>query len=140
MRPLAAALLVLVASGASGQDLSLRLPASLGTPAEVYDDPPLATRLTPEAYGAAADDWLGRDKALHLGVSFGLTVGAHAALREGSDVEVAAARPLAAGFALGLGLAKELADERRQRRPLFSWKDLAADALGVALGVAAVSL
>lgn len=136
MRPLAVAVLLLVAYGARGQDYAVRLPAPFGSPAATLDTPPLAARIAPEA----ADDWLGADKAKHLGASFGLAVGAHVALTEGGEVEPAAARPLAAGFALGLGLAKELADERRQRQPLFSWKDLAADALGVALGVAVVSL
>lgn len=126
-------LFVLVAVGAASSSRAqeaeaYRLPASFGSPADTLDAPP------------PRDPWLGRDKALHAGASFGLAVGAHLALTEGAGMDHEAAVPLAAGFALAAGLAKEYADERRTRRPLFSWRDLAADAVGVGLAIAVVSL
>ena len=144
----AAALAVTVGPNAKAQALSYRLPPALA-------DPPQADTLASgadrtEALGAArarghaeareADDWFGRDKLYHLGASFGLALGAHVALTEGAGMERPAAAPMAAGFALSLGLAKEYADRQRPRNPLFSWKDLAADALGAALGVAVAGL
>ena len=109
------------------RDFGYRLPPEYGTPADTLARAP-------------RDEWLGRDKAYHVGVSFGLAVGAHVALTEGLGVEPEGARPLAAGLALMVGVAKEYADRQRQRHPLFSWKDLTADALGVALGVAVTTL
>ena len=146
-RPLALATLaaasfaLAVVPNARAQVLAYRLPPEIAEPPEPSGGlgvEPLASEagLSPRE----ADDWLGRDKLYHLGASFGLALGAHVALTEGAGMEAEAARPLAAGFALGIGLAKEYADERRPRRPLFSWKDLAADAAGVALGIAVASL
>ncbi|MEM6327373.1 MAG: hypothetical protein AAF791_09675 [Bacteroidota bacterium] len=111
-----------------GPALGYRLPASLGAPADTLELPP------------PRDPWLGRDKAFHAGASFGLTLGAHVVLTEAVGMEADAAIPFAAGVALGAGLAKEYADERRTRQPFFSWRDLAADALGVGLAVVVVSL
>ncbi|MEM1054155.1 MAG: hypothetical protein AAGI52_01410 [Bacteroidota bacterium] len=112
------------------QDLTYRLPAHLGVPAEA------------ERVGEhhQRDDWLGRDKAYHVGATFGITLGAYVAYREGLGMEPEASVPFAALTAFGVGIAKEEADSRRARRPLYSWKDLAADALGAALGAALVSL
>ncbi len=79
------------------------------------------------------DEWLGRDKALHAGGSFLLTLSAQYVLVSKAERSERGALPLSATAALGLGLAKEVFDSRRGRFPLFSWRDLAADALGVAL-------
>ncbi|HIG75014.1 MAG TPA: hypothetical protein EYQ24_10680 [Bacteroidetes bacterium] len=130
----AASLAITVLPNARAQVLSYRLPADL-------DDAPERER--PPADDLALvqrDDWLGRDKAYHAGATFGLTLGAHVALTEGVGMEREAALPFAAMAVLGVGLAKEVADSRRAYRPLFSWKDLAADAFGAAVGVAVVSL
>lgn len=80
------------------------------------------------------DDWLGRDKALHVGASFLLTLSGQYMLTDKAEMTNAAALPLAAGAALALGLAKEVADSRRTVGPHFSLRDLAADVLGVAVG------
>lgn len=96
---------------------------------------PLASAAPPPA-----DRWLARDKAMHLGASFGIALGGYLVLTEGAGLDRTPARPLAAGAALAAGLAKEYADERRTRHPLFSWKDLAADAAGVALALAVTTL
>ena len=85
------------------------------------------------------DRWLGRDKRLHAGASFALTLGGQLALTEGSGLAADRALPLAAGTALALGVMKELTDRRRARNPVFSWRDLVADAVGVAAAAALVA-
>ena len=96
-----------------------------------------APRLAPaDTTGAPPDDWFGRDKALHVGASFLLTLSGQYVLIEKADLSNERALPVSAGVALALGLAKEVADSQRTRHPLFSWRDLAADAAGVALASA----
>ncbi len=80
------------------------------------------------------DDWLGYDKALHFSASFLLTLSGQYVLTDKGGLSDGAALPLSAGAALGFGLAKEVADSRRAVGPHFSLRDLAVDALGVALG------
>ncbi len=87
-----------------------------------------------------ADPWLGRDKALHAAGSFLLTLSAQYVLTAKLDADEGTALPLAAGMTLSLGLAKEVADSRRPVSPLFSPRDLAADAVGVALAVGLILL
>ena len=112
-------------SEAQTRDLAYRLPASLAPAlADTLDRPP------------PRDDWFGRDKAMHAGASLGITLGAALVASVATDLEREAAIPLAAGLALGAGLGKEVADASRDRNPLFSWRDLASDAVGVAVGVA----
>lgn len=85
------------------------------------------------------DPWLGQDKAAHLVGSAALTALAHVAWTQGAGLDGDAALPFAATVSLSAGLAKELSDERRVRRPQFSWRDLAADALGTAAAVALIA-
>jgi uncharacterized protein YfiM (DUF2279 family) len=96
------------------------------------------------AYGATADtlrdDWLGRDKALHAGFSFLFALSSQYVLTSKLDMDEDGALPVSAGVALSLGLAKEIADSRRRVNPLFSVRDLAADAAGVALAVGLILL
>ncbi len=87
-----------------------------------------------------ADPWLGRDKALHAAGSFLLTLSAQYVLTAKLGTGEGTALPLAAGAAFSLGLAKEVADSRRPVSPLFSRRDLVADAVGVALAVGLVLL
>jgi uncharacterized protein YfiM (DUF2279 family) len=89
---------------------------------------------------ALPDDWLGRDKALHFGVSFLLTLAGQYVFERKAGVEESDALPLSAGLSLAVGLGKEIADSRRSRAPVFSWRDLAADALGVALAALVIVL
>jgi uncharacterized protein YfiM (DUF2279 family) len=81
----------------------------------------------------AQDDWLGPDKALHFEVSAVLAQTTYGAssflLRRPRDRALAAA-----GFTIGLGAAKELYDLTGRGDPSF--KDLAWDAAGTAIGVA----
>ncbi|MEM8559487.1 MAG: hypothetical protein AAGG50_16840 [Bacteroidota bacterium] len=86
------------------------------------------------------DPWLGRDKALHVGASLLLTLSGQYVLVNKLDASEGDAWPLSASGALAVGLLKEVADSRRARNPLFSWRDLAADAVGVGLGLAVIWL
>jgi beta-lactamase class D/uncharacterized protein YfiM (DUF2279 family) len=88
----------------------------------------------------APDEWLARDKALHFGVSFLLTLSSQYVLVDKARMDEDGALPLATGFSLAVGLGKEAADSRRGHSPAFSWRDLAADALGVALAALVISL
>lgn len=86
------------------------------------------------------DEWLGRDKAMHFGASFLMTLAGQYVLVDKGTLTNGQALPVAAGAALAVGLAKEVMDGRRERHPHFCWRDLAADAAGVALAAAVVSL
>ena len=83
----------------------------------------------------AADEWLGEDKALHFSMSAGLAIA-------GFWVAEAAGTPdlgryvLGGGYALSLGIVKELADHMGGGSA--SWRDFGADALGVAVGLGLV--
>lgn len=82
----------------------------------------------------SGDDWLGRDKALHFGVSAGL---AGAGYLGGALLFEESWAPwlTGAGLALGAGLGKELYDAGRAGNH-FSFKDLTWDVLGTASGLA----
>jgi uncharacterized protein YfiM (DUF2279 family) len=99
---------------------------------------PVAVSVAPR--DTLRDPWLGRDKVLHAAGSFLLTLSAQYVLTSKLDTSEDGALPIAAGTALSLGLAKEVADSRRAVRPLFSVRDLVADAVGVALAVGLILL
>ncbi|MEO0558967.1 MAG: hypothetical protein AAF170_12365 [Bacteroidota bacterium] len=92
------------------------------------------------ASSSPADPWLGRDKAMHAAASFGLAMGGQLVLTEGAGLDADRALPISAGTTLALGVMKELTDRRRDHHPLFSWRDLVADALGIGLAALVVSL
>jgi putative lipoprotein len=81
---------------------------------------------------ASQDDWFGRDKALHFGVSVGLAGAGYAG---GALLfEEPGARWLTgAGVALTAGVGKELYDAGRGS--FFSFKDLTWDVVGTATGL-----
>ncbi|HVW30858.1 MAG TPA: hypothetical protein VHC69_36120 [Polyangiaceae bacterium] len=92
-----------------------------------------AVTLAPRAARAAdPDPWLGPDKALHFGVSVGLSAGGYGVsalvLHERWQRAVAGA-----GFSLTLGAGKELYDLSGHGDP--SWKDFTWDVVGTAVGV-----
>ncbi len=86
------------------------------------------------------DPWIGRDKFLHASASFLLTLSAQYVLTSKLDTDENTAVPIAAGAAFSLGLTKEFADSQRPVHPLFSVRDLTADAVGVALAVGLILL
>lgn len=79
---------------------------------------------------AHADEWTGEDKKQHFAGSALMGVAASVAFK---DSEHPVLYPMAA--VLAVGLAKEIRDEVATAGSGFSYKDLAADALGAALGV-----
>lgn len=120
--------------------LAALLLAAAGAPRAQVPPPEAPPPETPARRAAPADAWLGRDKGLHASTSFVLTVGGSLALRAGLDAAQRDATALAFGTTIALGVTKEVADVRRPVAPLFSWRDLAADALGAALGALVASL
>ena len=84
------------------------------------------------AHAADPDPWFGPDKALHFGVSVGLSAGGYGVsalvLHERWQRAVAGA-----GFSLTLGAGKELYDLSGHGDP--SWKDFTWDVVGTAVGV-----
>lgn len=101
---------------------------------------PDAAALTSALGDTLRDPWLGRDKALHAAGSFLLTLSAQYVLTSKLDMNENGALPIAAGTSFSLGLTKEVADSQRPVRPLFSVRDLVADAVGVALAVGLILL
>jgi putative lipoprotein len=78
------------------------------------------------------DPWWGTDKALHLGISAGLTGGGYALAAPFVD-DVAGRAAIAASVGIGAGLAKEVADALGLGTP--SWKDLLWDVIGTGIAV-----
>jgi uncharacterized protein YfiM (DUF2279 family) len=93
-----------------------------------------------QMYQTARDEdrWLGSDKLMHFGVSFMLTLSTQYFLVHRMDLPNDRAWPVSAGTALAFGLFKELADSQREHRPLFSWRDMAANAAGVGAAVVVI--
>jgi putative lipoprotein len=79
------------------------------------------------------DDWLGADKAEHVGASTAIGAGGDALVRP-LVPDRAHARLFAFEIALGAGAAKETWDALGHGDP--SWKDLAWDAAGALVGAA----
>ena len=85
-----------------------------------------------ETAAAPADVWVAEDKLRHLGVSFAVTTMGYAGARVAMD---RAPSRIAAGAVAGaVATGKEWWDLRDYG--LFSVKDLAWDAVGIALGLA----
>jgi uncharacterized protein YfiM (DUF2279 family) len=87
-----------------------------------------------------ADRWLARDKLQHLTFSFLWTLSAQYVLVDKADWSNHTALPVAAGSSAAVGLSKELFDWRAGPTGRFSTRDLAADAVGIALAVGAILL
>jgi putative lipoprotein len=79
------------------------------------------------------DPWFGTDKALHFSFSAGLAGAGYGTTALFSEDRIVRAA-VGAGFALGLGIAKELADlAGLWGHP--SWRDFAWDVAGTTVGV-----
>lgn len=85
-----------------------------------------------------ADPWLAMDKAQHLVISFALTLSGQYTLVNKLELTEGNALPLSATATALVGLAKEWYDHRSYG--YFSTRDLAADALGIAVAVLLISL
>jgi uncharacterized protein YfiM (DUF2279 family) len=86
------------------------------------------------------DRWWAMDKAKHLGGSFLWTLSTQYVLVSKADVSELRALPWSVASGAAIGVAKEAYDWRRGPTRHFSWKDLAADALGVALAAGLIAL
>ena len=91
----------------------------------------------PCAAQTPGDSWMGPDKPLHT-FAAGWTAGAGYAAALELDWDPADRRLAAVGVALAASLGKEARDWTRGEP--FSFKDLAADGLGIALVVALTAL
>lgn len=93
---------------------------------------------TPCAAQTAQDRWLGPDKPVHVFAAGWIAGAGYGAALE-LDWEPADRRRAAIGAALTASLAKEARDRWTRDQP-FSFKDLAADAVGIAIVVAVTAL
>ena len=87
-----------------------------------------------------SDEWLSRDKALHAGASFLLTLSSQYVLEAKADLSQGEALPLSMATALSAGVLKEVLDSRRLRAPRFSYQDLVANAVGILLAAGLIAL
>lgn len=108
-------------------------------PADTLFAPPLIDHCTSDKV-PCGDRWLGPDKALHLGASFLGTVSTQYVLTSKGGMSEDAALPISVSLVLSAGLVKELVDANRPHDPLFSWKDLTADAVGILLAIGLIAL
>ena len=86
------------------------------------------------------DRWLGRDKAQHAAFGFLWTLSSQYTLVNKLDVSERGALPFSVGSGVLLGLSKELYDASQAPRNYFSYRDLVADALGIALALGLILL
>lgn len=107
--------------------MSIRAPLAILLAASLLLAPRAARADPPDP-----DPWWGKDKALHLGVSAGLTGGAYAIATQMSD-SVAGRAALAAAVGIGAGFGKEVVDSLGFGTP--SWKDLLWDVIGTGLAI-----
>jgi len=100
--------------------ISLAIPLSLGSAA---GEPSLAS-------ASVEGKWTAPDKELHFAGSLAIAASLRAAGRTDGE---------SFGCAVGIGVLKELYDatlKPRRKARRFGWKDLAADVLGAAAGIA----
>jgi len=88
---------------------------------------------------AVQDDWFGRDKLQHFIASAYLTGFGSGLSQQVFGCDEQAGGRYGAAFGITLGFGKELYD-RFGRKQIFSWKDIAADALGVLVGLLMIGL
>ena len=88
--------------------------------------------------GRPPDPWLGFDKAQHAAFSFLWTLGSQYTLVNKMDVSERRALPFSISSGAVIGLAKEVYDARLGRR--FSYRDLAANAVGLVLAAGLIVL
>ncbi len=101
------------------------IPASLALAAYLWS--PAASAAPPDP-----DPWWGTDKALHMGVSAGITGGGYALATQITD-DIPGRAALAASLGIGAGLGKEVLDAMGLGDP--SWKDFLWDVIGTSIAV-----
>lgn len=79
------------------------------------------------------DRWIAPDKGLHLLGSMMVTIAGTKTLQQNLNFSKHNGMKWAVGFTFSLGVSKELWDSTRPHN-IFSWKDLCADVLGIAVG------
>lgn len=85
-------------------------------------------------------DWVSFDKVQHVTFGFLFTIGYQYTLVNKLDMTEQSALPLAIGGALAVGLAKEVYDLKVGPRKKFEKHDLVADAIGILLAAALISI
>jgi putative lipoprotein len=93
---------------------------------------PAAFALLVSEGSAHADEWLGKDKALHFGVSVGLAAGGYAAGTQLFETR-RSALIFGGSISIALGAGKEIYDATGHGDP--SWKDFTWDLIGTAVGL-----
>lgn len=88
----------------------------------------------------ADDRWLGFDKVQHATFSFLWTLGSQYTLVNKISLSEGEALPVSIGSAVVVGVSKELYDEHVTPGNRLSYRDLAADAAGIALAVVLILL
>lgn len=84
------------------------------------------------------DSWFGRDKVHHFLSSAFLTTAGYYFSREEKGFSNFKSQQVGIGFSLSLGLLKEIRDGRQSYNS-FSFKDMVANMLGIAVGVLIIS-
>jgi uncharacterized protein YfiM (DUF2279 family) len=103
------------------------------------DDKPEALRSYFESFGKEEkkenyDRWFSPDKGYHvIGSIISTTLIGQISLR-GFDNSLEKSKTFGAGATFTLGIAKEIYDSKRPKN-YFSWKDLAANGVGVIIGI-----
>lgn len=80
-----------------------------------------------------SEPFLKTDKAKHFMISIMSTVFIHQFCKKNLDINNYNSKVIAGSITIGLGVLKESWDKYRKKRE-FSWKDLIADAAGIAVG------
>jgi len=89
---------------------------------------------------AQPDEWLARDKALHVGASFLITLSSQYVFESKLELTEGEALPLAITTSLSAGVLKEVLDSQRAHALHFCYRDLVADAIGILLATGLILL
>lgn len=127
-------------SPAAARALLLYAPGTLHPPF-IEESFSAETALPDTAFNEALEDrWLAFDKVQHVTFSFLWVLGSQYALVNKFDRSEHQALPLSIASSASAGLAKEFYDLHISPSRYFSWRDLVADGLGIALATGLVLL
>lgn len=112
----------------------LLLVVVLFAPAISQQISPTADSLNQKLKRSLRDQWFGQDKAHHFMASAFLTGFSNYALRQEFDQPQGTANTVSVGLVLSIGIAKEIYDGL-SGKGTPSFKDIIADAAGIAVGV-----